>query len=144
MKLKIIPPAKHIPNKIKLPEKTGFESPVGWWDVTTEGDCEGRRTTKLGQHYGHVAEIAFYLANKSYYGLHFSPITEKLKKPSKRMHYMASGTTVNVQLNIDSGTWSMDKLYRTAWMRGWLDANEDIKVSDSNYYACTKIELLEK
>jgi len=34
-------------------------SPIGWWKVTTEGDCEGRSVRQCGTFYGHIAEIAF-------------------------------------------------------------------------------------
>lgn len=51
------------------------------YHVTTEGDCEGRSTTDLGIWEGDIADIAFHLADKSYYSLNFSPIS--VKKPTK-------------------------------------------------------------
>ena len=45
--------------------------PNGVWNVTTEGDCEGRTTKQLGVHVGHITDIAYYLRGESYYSLHF-------------------------------------------------------------------------
>lgn len=52
------------------------ESPVGWWRVTTEGDCEGKSVTNLGTHYGHICEIALGLAGAAYYALDFHEAPE--------------------------------------------------------------------
>jgi hypothetical protein len=69
-------------NKTIAPKKSVLQewadSPVGWWKVTTEGDCEGKTTKQLGTHYGHVAEIAFSIAEGRGYSLCF----EKGKEPS--------------------------------------------------------------
>lgn len=42
-----------------------------WWEVTTEGDEEGRTTTRLGIHHGTLVDIARILAPSVYYELHF-------------------------------------------------------------------------
>lgn len=52
--------------------------PVGTWEVTTEGDCEGKTTRRLGTFTGHVADIAATLAPQKEYGLTFTPV-----KPSR-------------------------------------------------------------
>ena len=57
-------------------------NPIGWWNVSTEGDCEGRSTDQLGTHYGHVAEIAFALRKKSGYSLRFEP-SKRLQRGKK-------------------------------------------------------------
>ncbi len=44
------------------------------WKVTTEGDCEGKSVKQLGIYLGEVHEIAFHLASKAYYALHFEEI----------------------------------------------------------------------
>lgn len=51
------------------------------YKVTTEGDCEGKSTKKLGIWEGTVSDIAFQLANKMYYSLNIEPVT--INKPSK-------------------------------------------------------------
>ena len=60
------------------------ESPVGWWKVTTEGDCEGRSVTHLGTHYGHICEIDLGLAGAAYYGLHFEEVAAPTSEQAPR------------------------------------------------------------
>ena len=48
-----------------------YTNPYGLWEVTTEGDCEGRSRKGLGVFEGYLDDIAFYLANKAYYTLEF-------------------------------------------------------------------------
>lgn len=43
----------------------------GVWAVSTEGDEEGRTSEDLGIHEGYIDEIAFALADKAMYELHF-------------------------------------------------------------------------
>src|SRR6218665_1915533 len=101
MKLKLTRPVEP---KLKIQKTTtGYESPIGWWNVTTEGDCEGRSVTQLGDFYGHVAEIAFHLADKNYYSLQFRAI---LNRPAgKRITLQATKDKVWISLGIESGTW---------------------------------------
>lgn len=63
---------------IKVPE---FD-PVGIWKVTTEADCEGRTTRELGFWEGHIADIAFYLADYCSYSLYFSRCDQLVRKPA--------------------------------------------------------------
>lgn len=42
MKLNLLPYVA--PSKIDQIKENGLPSPIGWWKVTTEGDCEGRTT----------------------------------------------------------------------------------------------------
>ena len=51
-----------------------WENPVGFWEVSTEGDCEGRSMRRLGIFNGHFCDIAFGLADKCCYSLHFRKI----------------------------------------------------------------------
>lgn len=44
------------------------------WQVTTEGDCEGRSVKNLGYFVGGVDEIAMHLANQCSYSLRFNKI----------------------------------------------------------------------
>lgn len=41
------------------------------WEVTTEGDCEGKAIRKLGVFTGNPVDIAFKLADKAMYTLFF-------------------------------------------------------------------------
>ena len=112
---------------------------IGWWRVTTEGDCEGRSTKTLGTYYGHVAEIALSLAGSAFYSLSFSPVENPA--PAVRPSYTPEKNNVSVQLDIKSGTWDKNGESRLKWVRMWLDADEDIKVTPSSYYASFTIEL---
>ena len=49
-------------------------STFGIWEVSTEGDVEGRSTRNLGIYEGHVDDIAFALADKAYYKLYFQRV----------------------------------------------------------------------
>lgn len=67
----------------------------GVWEVTTEGDCEGRTVRHLGTHTGYLDEIAFKLApRQAYYALSFRRVS-----PSEQLENMPIvQTTVNVCL----------------------------------------------
>jgi hypothetical protein len=69
-------------------------SPIDFWNVTTEGDCEGRSTTHLGCYQGHFADIAFALRKKCYYTLNF-----ERGKDFKVEQDDGSAATVNVRIN---------------------------------------------
>jgi len=119
---------------------TGFESPVGWWSVTTEGDCEGRSTRQCGTHYGHVAEIAFSLADQGGYTLYFIPALERDYVPP-RVSYQAKGGEVHITF-CNGFMRGYDADVRATTVRKWLDAGEDIMVLKSNYYEAVLLRLL--
>lgn len=50
---------------------------VDLWQVTTEGDCEGRSVRDLGIHEGDIMHIAQTLADKEYYKLTFERVRPK-------------------------------------------------------------------
>lgn len=144
MKLNIIAPAPKVSNQPQqaIPELTGYESPFGWWRVTTEGDCEGRSTTQLGTFYGHVVEIGLSLADKSYYALTFYPVLNI--KPGKVMTYQATGRNVFIGLGIDSKTWNMSGEVRATWFQKWYDTDEVVVLPSSKhatYYAASYVCL---
>lgn len=69
----------------KLSEYNNF---YGIWEVTTEGDVEGRSTRSIGIYEGYIEEIAFYLADKAYYSLFFKraeviQVNPSFHKPTK-------------------------------------------------------------
>lgn len=51
-----------------------YKKAYGFWEVTTEGDCEGRSVSRLGIYEGYIDEIALALADRCYYSLCFRPI----------------------------------------------------------------------
>lgn len=55
---------------IKVKNEVDLSEPH-WWEVTTEGDEEGRTITRLGLHQGTLVEVAHKLASSAKYELHF-------------------------------------------------------------------------
>lgn len=103
-------------------------SNYGTFEVTTEGDCEGRSVKHLGTFTGYVDEIAFALADKCFYSLRFSLVNPKdLDMTPKR-------DTVNVSLDINSGTWDMKPDERVMYFRELLK-DRDVEIFPSTSYA---------
>ena len=125
-------------------EKEGYESPIGWWTVSTQGDVEGRSTTKLGSFYGHVAEIALHLADKCFYSLTFDPIVTRAA--GERIPYKATGKIVWVMLGAPSGTWDMSPDARAEFFRTWFNT-DDVEVlpktKNATYFASSVVHLKE-
>jgi len=118
-----------------------YLNPVGYWEVTTDGDCEGRSQRHLGTWYGHWVDIAFHLADRQFYQLKF----EKIERPEV---YDPVKTEVNVMFNIDSGTWGMNRPQRIKFFTEALgDMADKVIVKDCNYYGSvtlTRGDLAEK
>lgn len=134
---KFQPPKKIIPPAPKGSEK--YASPVGWWKVETEGDCEGRSIKQLGVYYGHVAEIAFSIQEIACYEYTFMPAGD-LPEPKERPKYLPVRSSATVGLNINSNTWNLQGQARVNWWKNWLNS-EDVIVKSSNYYKAVHIEL---
>ena len=106
----------------------------GTWRVTTEGDCEGRSIRELGTYTGYIDEIGLYLADKQYYALQFRLIDPQ---PSK---FTPSRTSVNISLDIDSGTWDMSAKQRKEYFKKMLGVrSNDIQIEDGKSYASVTI-----
>jgi hypothetical protein len=145
MKLKLNTKNLNKPKPL-VPYNSPYKSPIGYWKVTTEGDCEGRTTTDLGCFYGHVAEIAFSLADRCLYSLRFTPGDENLGGVGFRPAYEAKKKSVWISLGVDSYTWGMSSESRAVWFQKWLDiTNPVIKVLGKSesacYYASVYLEL---
>lgn len=142
-KLKLNKTIKPAPRQLQ-PAKS-YKSPIGWWKVTTEGDEEGRSTTDLGTHYGHLAEIAFHLADKVFYTLQFEAIANPPAAPKKYPKYQAKKDIVSVGFAVDSETWDIHSDHKKAWWTNWLNTNE-VEVSARNngaeYYRAVWLHLL--
>jgi hypothetical protein len=110
-------------------ERRQYEA-LGWWKVTTEGDCEGITTTDLGTHYGYLDDIAFQLGRKAYYQLQFKAIDD----PSKTIEKMLPADSVSISLDIDSGTWDMTRHDRAQALRDILKGRP-VSVEEGVYYA---------
>lgn len=105
-------------------------SNYGTFKVTTEGDCEGKSVRHLGTFTGYIDEIAFALADKCYYSLRFSLVNPKdLDMTPKR-------DTVNVSLDIDSGTWNMKPDVRVEYFRELLKDRDVGVLPGISYASC--------
>lgn len=119
------------PNLEKMPER--YRNSYGIWSVTTEGDCEGRTTKQLGTYEGHIDEIAKALSGKCYYSLRFT-VAKELPIEEIPEH-----GKVNISLDIDSGTWDMNKGMRAAVIGEILKA-QLVTVSPATLYAGVTLE----
>lgn len=110
----------------KLAEE--YKDTYGTWEVTTEGDCEGRSTTNLGTFVGHIDNIALFLVNKCYYSLRFS----KVENP-KDIKLAENKDKVNVTLDVRSQTWDMESKDRVATMKE-LFKDRPVEIRDGDSY----------
>lgn len=113
-------------------------SPVANWSVTTEGDCEGKTIKQLGAFSGHIVDIAKSLAPQAYYGLSFKRNGELPKCTEDKK------VTVEISLDIETGTWDMNKQDRVNTIRKFLgkeQANSNYHISDGRYYACVRLDI---
>jgi hypothetical protein len=79
-----------------------YKKAYGFWEVTTEGDCEGKSVSRLGIYEGYIDKIALALADRCYYSLCFRPIDPRaLDLTPKRK-------SVEISFDIGSNTWDMD------------------------------------
>lgn len=99
----------------------------GTFEVTTEGDCEGRTIINLGTYTGYIDDIAFALADKCFYSLRFT-LVQPLDMTPKC-------DKVNISLNIDSGIWNMKPGERIAYFRELLK-DRDVEVVSSEFGGC--------
>lgn len=102
----------------------------GVWNVTTEGDCEGRSIHNLGTHEGYVDEIALKLASQCYYSLRFSAVD--LHKQEDEAAPLCE--EVSVSFDIDSGTWDKTPEARAEMVRP-IFRDRPVRIKPGNYYA---------
>jgi hypothetical protein len=120
-----------------------YRNPVGIWEVSTEGDCEGRTTKELGRYEGHVARIAFFLADKAHYGLKFKPVLDYgILIPDK---IITNRKYVWVRFGADSKTYNLSPTERAEWFANFLNAKDEIEVhgvyDNAEYYASLPFPL---
>jgi hypothetical protein len=117
-------------------------NPIGWWRVTTEGDCEGRTTNDLGVFYGHVAEIAFAKRKHGGYSLNFIPLFDRSPPNTTQVYTVTKGvkeTAISVHIHFDCKMTDACKPSPKA-VAAWLDA-DGITVGESNYYDSVKLTM---
>lgn len=114
--------------QLKQIEQDNF-NPYGVWEVTTEGDCEGRSTKRLGRHEGNIFDIAKSLGSQSFYSLNFKRVgyldVALINQPKKQK---------DVHITINDNGKRIDDI--TKIMKS---APEDVIVGQSNYHSCVKI-----
>ena len=113
-----------------MANRIAYPSSYGKWEVTTEGDVEGRSTRHLGTFEGHLDDIAFKLANQCYYSLQFKLIPSENHISNMRK----VRASVSVSLDIDSGTWDLSKEQRIYFFRNLLKGR-DVIVKEGQYFA---------
>ena len=112
-----------------------YTNPYGLWEVTTEGDCEGRSKKGLGIFEGYLDDIAFYLANKAYYTLEFKKISiPRISHEDVSMEQ----SEVDVLLDSSSGTWDMSSEKRVLEFKKLL-SRRNVHVTKSQFYASVKL-----
>jgi hypothetical protein len=119
-------------------------SPIGWWKVTTEGDCEGRSTRDLGIFEGHVVDIAYHLAKHAMYQLEFEPIDP----PNiGGVEMITENKTVGIGFGIKSGTWDLKGDERAKAVELFLrkkPCSGNYNVKNGNTYASVILEITPK
>lgn len=110
-------------------------NPIGWWKVTTEGDCEGHSTDIIGIFYGHVAEIAFANRKKVGYSLRFEPDTTMValkERPAVVVTAESKAKEIKVHITLAYKMLDGNKPNPKA-VAAWLDA-DGVTVTGSNYH----------
>lgn len=109
-----------------------YQNMYGLWEVTTEGDCEGRSMRRLGLWEGFVDDIALHLAPKAVYHLWFSvaKVNRVKDKPTAR--------SVDVYFDVASNLPGMDKDCRVREVTKLMQGR-NVHVEESNYYGCVKL-----
>ena len=124
-----------------FPLKPPYNNLHGLWEVTTEGDCEGRSVKRLGLHFGWVDDIARALAPQTYYSLKFSkkdPTSEKHRQHSKET------TTANIKLDIDSDSWDLTPDHRARSIQAVFERQgRNVTVTEGRYYASVLLHFPE-
>lgn len=96
----------------------------GLWQVSTEGDCEGRSSRNLGVWEGFIDDIALHLADRVMYNLWITPvdINKVTEKPMARRVdvYINSIAHIDAKERLDIATRAF--------------AHRNVRISESNYY----------
>lgn len=110
-----------------------YTDPYGIWEVTTEGDEEGKSTKRLGVYIGYIDDIAFALADQCFYSLKFTKVCTDVPVPK------VARESVNVCLDIKSKTWDMNARDRIQYFKQLLCGRNNVFVDDGQFYASVKL-----
>ncbi|MFA5186530.1 MAG: hypothetical protein WC551_08660 [Patescibacteria group bacterium] len=111
------------------------DSPTGWWEVSTDGDCEGKSTNNLGLHYGHIGDIALALAGAAMYSLYFKPAPDPRGRDNRRTTMGKSNICVMGIAHIKNNTISPQELSKLREFFG-----PEWEVQTGNYYQSVDIK----
>lgn len=92
-----------------------YGRPEALWEITTEGDCEGRTINSLGIEYGNIFDLARKYSGHCMYSLRFERAKSVVKNPETK--------EVHVSLGIDSGTWKDPAVLLPDIFREWMMFN---------------------
>jgi hypothetical protein len=99
----------------------------GVWEVTTEGDCEGRSVRQLGRYEGYLDQIALSLSDKAYYSLQF-----KLILPEEQILPTPIRSTAPVGFAFDTAIRTMSKAEQISFVSEML-ADRPVVVRSGTY-----------
>lgn len=105
----------------------------GLWEVSTEGDCEGKSIQRLGIFRGYLDKIAFALAEKAMYTLMFKRVDTKIPKPTRIR------TQVDVCLDLNLWACGMTDDERVKYFSRLLEGR-DVEVCHSQNYAAVTLK----
>lgn len=128
MKLNLLPYEKPVsPPKPALP--TGWESPIGWWQVEYESGTEGGDYNLIGTYFGHFAEVVFGISQN--YGWKYRVTPSKTGILQKSPLWTAKRKRLLV--GIPDG-------FNLRTFQNWLDT-EDVVVKEGNLYKSFELQL---
>jgi hypothetical protein len=115
-----------------------YNNVYGNWEVTTEGDVEGRSTKYLGTYEGNIQDIARKLAKKTFYSLSFKnvPKLEEIED-NKNVKEIA------IHFDIESGIWDFTDKQRIEKIKELFKNFDNIKICNSNYFVSFIIKYLD-
>ena len=113
-----------------------YHDPYGTWQVTTEGDVEGRSIRHLGTYEGFIDDIAKALASEVYYSLNFKKVGDVKMLPTPERE----PGKVSIQLDIGSKTWDLKPEQRATVMAEALK-DRPVTVKQGQYYASFILEF---
>lgn len=110
-----------------------YTAPEQLWEITTEGDCEGRTVKELGTHKGYLVDLAARFADQACYTLYFKAVEAKTLPECKELPVDG----VAVALDIKSTTWDLNPQQRALVMQEILSRYSpgSVKVEPGTYYA---------
>ncbi|AID17816.1 hypothetical protein JBP901_gp104 [Bacillus phage JBP901] len=109
--------------------------PEGVWEVTTEGDCEGRSVRRLGTYEGHILDIVRQLAGQAFYQLTF-----ERAKPATLAQSLPKGTRRSVQFHVTGDREKLPSGDSNAQFRALAQHLRDGEtLKEGNYYNAVEL-----